>query len=113
MARAIMGPSRENRQDNKRSARQAGGKCLVGQQPPTLFPILLFTADSISYLLLTFFSVYAASPPPHPHLLFTSDRFFQFIFLSVNQISGRENKHKAVEIMMMASESLNKNIREC
>jgi len=26
MARAIVGPSRENSQDNKRSARQAGGK---------------------------------------------------------------------------------------
>jgi hypothetical protein len=44
------------------------------------FLILHFTADSISHLLLSlFFSVYVASPLPHPRLLFTSDRVFQFI----------------------------------
>jgi hypothetical protein len=74
------------------------------------FLILLFTADSMSHLLLTFFSVYVASPPPHPHFLLTSDRVFQFIFLFVNQITGRENKQRVVKRMMIvlpiASESV-------
>ncbi|KAL3570579.1 hypothetical protein D5086_027828 [Populus alba] len=59
--------------------------------------------DSITHLSLSFFSVYAASPPPHPHLLFISDRVFQFNFRFVNQITGRENKQRVVERMMKFS----------
>ena len=78
------------------------------------FLILHFTADSISHLLLSFFfCVCGFSSTASPPSLYLRSRFSIHLLISFcNQISGRENKHKVVETMMMASESLNKNIRD-
>jgi hypothetical protein len=68
---------------------------------------------NLSSFALFFFCVCGFSSTASPPSLYLRSRFSIHLLISFcNQISGRENKHKVVETMMMASESLNKNIRD-